>query len=123
MKYLFGLAVMLLASGGRYDDITSIEIFRASLDIHTRVSIPCKRFDEVFNDEKKKITIRNRNRIRHFMEELSTLQMDTGRYPDTRAKIFIKYKSHTDTLCADRFTIQHKNNFYILSDALRRKIW
>ena len=105
--------------------VLTIEIKSVSKEILTYAQVDCSRFEDSFEkNEMKRRTIRGKGKVNNFMSELDKLEMqDRKNGTDTRAVITIKYFDHTETICADKFSIYRNGTCYKITDKLKKLIW
>lgn len=117
--------VLLMFANCQTNKESIIEIRSVDMDISTVISIRCEEFEDSFkNTEVRLKNINHKDSVHRFLEQISQLKPDNDkRNPDTRAKIVIKNPFKTDTICADRFSLKYLDNYYVMSDELRKDIW
>ena len=105
--------------------VPTVEIKSVSKDILTYARVDCSRFEESFEkNEMKRRTIREEGKVNDFITELEKLEMqDRKNGTDTRATIIINYSDHTETICADKFSICRNGSCYKITDKLKKIIW
>ena len=124
MSIFIAIAILLFSSHSE-TTLPTIEINSVSMDISTVMRVECSKFDQSFSAKKmKRKKILKQREVDIFLSELKKLQIMKDREEtDTRAKIIIRYKDHTDTICADRFSIYHYGTCYTLTERLKKIIW
>ncbi len=105
--------------------VPTIEIKSVSKDILTYARVDCSRFEDSFEkNEMKRRTIRGNGKVGDFITELEKLEMqDRKNGTDTRAVITLKYSDHSETICADKFSIYRNGTCYKMTDKLKKLIW
>ncbi len=119
------LATILFFGFQSKTSVPTIEIKSVNKDISTYTRVDCSRFEESFEqNEMKTRTIRGNRKIDDFITELEKLEMqDRKDGTDTRALITIKYSDHTETICADKFSIYRNGTCYKITEKLKKLIW
>ena len=105
-------------------DPNVIEIRSVSPYIETERTVLCSELYNYFGDNVSKRQITEKTAIENFLRQLKNLKKDSTRSGlDARAKVLIKYKFFTDTLCTDRFSLTYRGNYFKMDDQLQRVIW
>ena len=118
------IATILLFGFKSETSLPTIEIITVSMDILTSTNVECSEFEKAFQNQRKFRTLRSQKKIDRFLNELKNLKkFDDKTDMDTRAQILIKYKDHTDEICADRFSIYRDGTCYVITDKLKKLIW
>lgn len=72
----------------------------------------------------KRSMLRGNGKVNDLISELEKLEIqDRKNGTDTRAMITIKYADHTETICADKFSIYRNGTCYKITDKLKKLIW
>jgi len=119
-----GILLIICLGCQSKQDILSIEISSVSKHIETFAAVDCGEFNDYFKDEILKQKFDEKILIDRFMNMLNKLEKDTtGRIPDPRSQVLIKYRSMTDTICADQFSLKYKNAFLNMSVEMDSVLW
>lgn len=103
---------------------TTIEIYSVGMDLKTHTRISCAGFMSAFEKGELKKRIIHGNKVKEILDQLKKLNLRRNNHEtDTRAKLFVRFESHTDTLCADEFSIVYRRTFYSMPEELRKIIW
>ncbi len=117
------LVLALIGCSAGLEPSKEVIISSVNFEIETPIVVKCDSLLAFFPDDVKRRVISDQDKKNVFQSELSKLKKEKEGHIDARARIYLIYQNKVDSLCADRFFLRMGDQYYEMSDRMRKLIW